>query len=835
MHFLKSGTIVDIPGFQSLPMLLNNLKISFRHLVKNRSFTFITVSGLTLGFTCFILVALYLHDELTFDTFHADANRIVRVMQHQQQEDGSIRNIAQVSPVVGAEADTQFEEVEASCRMTAFGRITLGNDPTTRNYERTWSVSDNYFQFFNFPLLEGDPATALKTPDGIVISESIGKRYFGTGPYLGKQIWSSLRRNGEQVMLTVTGVMKDLPRNSHIQLEILFSEATWPSMFRWYNEYITTDWESNEYVTYLKLQPGTEPSALAGKMVDLVKKNFPADKEFKSTFTLQPLTDLHFYTDNAQDNELNANSIKPFYLYMFAAVGALLLLIACLNYMNLSTAAAFKRTREMGTRKTLGAGKSQLIRQFLTDSVLLSFFALLAALVLVEMLLPSINAFTNKEMTLTTLPISWMLATVAIMLLAGLLSAIYPAFVVTRVAAVEALKKEIKIANRSVPVRKMLLVAQFTISIIMIACTLVIYEQLTYLRQKDLGFNQENLLVIDINSARLRRNFEMVKAEFSQPAEVQSISVSTRVPGEWKSFPVATVQTASSPQGREMIFVGIDKDFLKTYDIKLLEGRTIEDPRADSLKIVLTQLAVEQLGLTNPVGQMLEIPATRTGGSNEPLDQPFRVEVIGVVENFHFESLRTEMMPVIFGAPNTVIQRIDYYTLRIKTNDWEQTLARLKEINTKVDPDSPLEYTFLESRFEEMYRADAQRGQIFMALSVIVVLIACMGLFALVSYSVESRTKEIGVRKVLGASAGSIVGMVSKEFLMLVLLACLVAGPVSYFFMNEWLRDFAYRISLGAGSFIAAGLLAALIAFITISLRTVKAANENPVKALRSE
>lgn len=816
-------------------MYLNNLKISLRLLVKNRTFTIVNLAGLTLGFLCFLLLSLYLHDELSFDTFHPDANHIVRVMQHQQQDDGTVRNIAQVSPLLGAEVATQFEEVEASCRLTAFGRVTLGNDPTTRSYERTWSVSDNYFQFFNFPLVEGDAATALKTPDGIVISESLAKKYFGSGPYLGKQIWVSLRRNQQQVYLTVTGVMKDLPRNSHIQLQLVFSEATWPSMFSWYNQYVTTDWQSNEYVTYLKLKPDAEIKVLAGKIESLVKSRYPKDKEFKSTFTLQPLTDLHFYSDNAQDNELNANSIKPFYLYMFGAVGFLLLLIACLNYMNLSTAAAFKRTREMGTRKSLGAQKGQLIRQFLTDALVLSAIALLVAIVLTEMLLPAVNTFTNKQMTLTTLPVSWLMTTMGVMLFTALLSSAYPAFVVARVPAVEALKKEIKIANSSVPVRKVLLVAQFTISIIMIACTLIIYQQLMFMRDKDLGFNHENLLVVDINSGNLRRNFETVKAEFSKAAEVVSISASTRVPGEWKSFPIATVNGPGNEQGREMIFVGIDKDFLETYDIKLLEGRTIDDPRTDSLKVVLTQLAVEQLGLVNPVGQMVEIPSVRVGGSRESFENIFYAEVIGVVENFHFESLRSEMMPVIFGAPNTAIQRIDYYTLRVKTDNWDQTLAKLREINSKIDPDNPLEYTFLESRFEEFYRADAKRGQVFLVLSGIVVFIACMGLFALVSYSVESRTKEIGVRKVLGASVGSIVSLVSKEFLLLVVLACVVAVPVSFFFMREWLQDFAYRISMGAGSFVLAGMITAVIAIITISLRAFKAATENPVKSLRSE
>jgi putative ABC transport system permease protein len=358
---------------------------------------------------------------------------------------------------------------------------------------------------------------------------------------------------------------------------------------------------------------------------------------------------------------------------------------------------------------------------------------------------------------------------------------------------------------------------------------------LKYVQEKDLGFDRENLLVVDINSDRLRRNFETVKAEFSKPAEVMSISTSTRVPGEWKSFPVASVRTPGEQVGREMIFVGIDRDFLKTYDIRLLEGRTIDDPVADSLKIVLTQLAAEQLGLAHPIGQTIEIPGVRFGGNVEDLEAPFRVEVIGIVENFHFESLRAEMMPVIFGAPNTAIQRIDYYTLRIKTSDWDKTIGELKTINSTIDADNPLEYTFLESRFEEFYRADARRGQIFLTFSIVIVLIACLGLFALVSYSVESRTKEIGVRKVLGASVQSIVRLVSNEFLVLVLIAGVIALPVAWYFSREWLKDFAYRADPGAGLFLMATLVALLIALLTICVRVIRAAAANPVDSLRNE
>ncbi len=816
-------------------MLFNYLKVFIRQLIKNKTFSFISALGLTLGFLCFILLALYIHDELSFDLFHRDADRTFRLVQHEQQEDGAIRNVATVAAMVGKEAGVQYQEVDDICRITVFGRVALGNDPLTRNQEPIYSADPNFFTFFDFPLIEGDPKTVLQNPDAIVISETLAKKYFGSESAVGEQIWSAFYRDRQPVYLTVAGVMMDVPKKSHLQIPIIFSEATWPTQFTWYNEYVTTDWTSNSYVTYLKVRTQADVKSLAGKVREMVRQHYPNDREFKSEFSLQPLAKIHMYSDNIQGNDLSANGIKPFYLYMFGAVGMLLLLIACLNYMNLSTAAAFKRTREIGTRKALGAQRSEIIRQFLADSLALSAVSLLLALLLAESLLPFVNEFTEKELSLRALPIAWMSSACGVALLAGIVSALYPAFIATGVSTAEALKKEIKFANRTLPVRKVLLVAQFTISIIMIASTLVIYRQLKYVQEKDLGFDRENLLVIDINSDRLRRNFETVKAEFSKAAEVLSISTSTRVPGEWKSFPVATVNAPDDPKGREMIFVGIDRDFLKTYGIQLLEGRAIGDPVADSMKIVLTQLAAEQLGLPHPIGQTIEIPAVRFGGNVDNLEAPFRVEVIGIVENFHFESLRAEMMPVIFGAPNTTIQRIDYYTLRVKTDNWDETIGKLKAINSTIDADNPLEYTFLDSRFEEFYQADAKRGQIFLVFSVVIVVIACLGLFALVSYSVESRTKEIGVRKVLGASVSSIVGLVSKEFLSLVLIAGLIAMPVAWYFMNGWLQDFAYRVNPGVGTFVLAAAITLVIAFVTISFRSLKAAIANPVDSLRTE
>lgn len=816
-------------------MFVNYIKIAFRYLLKNRTFSAINIFGLTLGFLCFILITLYIHDELSFDLFHRDADRISRIIQLEQLEDGSERKVAPIAAKIGSESLKQIPEVEGAVRLSALGRITMGNDPINRGYEVTLTTDENFFTFFDFPLIEGDPATALKSPDAIVISERYAEKYFGKENPMGKRLWSSLERNEQPVEFVVTGIMKNSPKNSHLQADIIFSEASWPTIFPWYTNFMNSDWQSNTFITYIKTKPGVNHENVAGKLTELVRKNYSGEKEFKSEFTLQQLKDIHLYSENIQGNEVNAGSIKPFYLYMFGAVAILILLIACLNYMNLSTAAAYKRTKEIGTRKTLGALKSQLIGQFSGEALVLSTVSLLLAISILQMTLPFINTFLGKDLALQNLSFEGILLVIGVVILAGIVSSLYPAFIITRVVPSQALKKDVRLGSRSLPVRKILVVAQFAISIVMIASTLIIYKQLQYLRNKDLGISVDNLLVIDINSARLRRNFENVKAEFAKVAEVQQISTSTRVPGEWKSFPITTINQAGSPASVETIFVGIDQDFLDTYKIRLLEGRNFADSRSDSTKVLLTKLAVKQLGLSNPVGQIIEIPTVRWGGSIENLESVFRVEVIGVVEDFYFESFRKEMMPLIFGAANTPIQRIDYYTLRVNTNNWDQTLAKLKAVNTNIDANSPLEYTFLDKSFERFYEADEKRGKVFVTFSAIIVLIACLGLFALVSYSIESRMKEIGVRKVLGASVQSIVGLISKEFLLLVLAAAALGIPLSYYMMQRWLEDFAYHIPMSVSIFATAALIAALIAFVTISARSIRAAMSNPVNALRNE
>lgn len=805
-------------------MLLNYFKIALRQLLRNKLFTAITIFGLTIGFLSFGVLGLYVHDELSFDSFHKDADRMYRIVEHRREQNGTMMHMSAVSAQLGNGLREQHAGVEDVVRIFFGGRVTIGNDPMLRAYERTTSADSNFFRFFDYKLLSGNPETALVKPNTLVLTEKTAAKYFGTEPPLGKTIWV------DGTMMEVTGVMQNPPHNSHLDIPLIFSVSTWTSSYEEYRKFIS-DWTSNEFATYIKLNPEATPEKIEGAITALAKSK--ADKEFRSNFGLQPITAIHTGSAEFQANEMYARAgINPFYIYMFISVAFLILLIACLNYMNLSTAAAIRRTREIGTRKSLGALRSQLVMQFTSEAVLFSVIAMVFALALLQFALPFVNEYTSKQMKMWTLEPQWIAAGIITMIGAGLLSSLYPTYVVSRVAPTAAMKKEVKLGTHTLPVRKMLIVAQFTISIIMIASTLIIYRQIQFMRHAELGVNVDNLVVIDINSPIQRGKFEVYKEDFGKLPEVSSVTVSSRVPGEWKEFPVASLK--SGDLSLESIFVGADNDFLKTYQIDLIEGRNFRD-LADTTKVMISKLCAEQLGLTDPIGAIIEIPSVRFGGQVENLETLVRVEVIGIIDNFHFQSMRTAMMPLIIGYWKNPIHRIDYYTLRVNTSDWENTLDKFRAINAQYDTDNPVEHTFLNQRFAEFYQADLQRGQVFLGFSILIIVIASLGLFALVSYSVESRTREIGIRKVLGASVQTIVSMVSKEFLLLVLVAAVIAVPVTWLFMAQWLQDFAYRIPLGAGAFILAGAITLLIAGITIGVRAYTAAVGNPVDSLRRE
>lgn len=808
-------------------MLKNYFKIAWRYLAKNKVTSAINMLGLTLGFFCFILLALFVIDELSFDTFHSDSDRIYRVVQGITEQDGDSRRVASIAPKIGTEAVNQFPEVTAQTRLIEIGRLTVGNDPLNRDYERIWIADENFFQFFDFEFLYGDSQTALSQPDNLVITESIARKYFGEVNVVGRSLYTNVYQ------ATIAGVIKDFPANSHINIQTIHAEPTWAREISSWNEWVASNWTSNSFVTYVKTTENFDKAALEDKLTTLVNSQYDDEVTYSSTFELQPLNEIHLYSQGIEGG-MNENQGNLLYVYTFAIVAVLILLIACFNYMNLSTAAASRRTREVGMRKSLGASKGQLIMQYMGESIILSLVSLVFAVMLIEVTLPYINNFVGKELSLPFENIGLVATLFAIVLAAGIASALYPSFFLSRLKPVRALKKEVKIGGRNFSLRKILVIAQFAVSIVMISATVIIYQQLSYLQNKELGFKLDNLLVVDINSGALRGQFEAIKQEFGKLSEVQSVTVSSRVPGEWKVFPYANVEQPGTDRASRMIFVGADEDFLETYGIELVAGRNLRNDPADSNSVLITEMAAKELGLENPVGEILTINGTIWAGDMDEEDG-YSPRVVGVVEDFHFQSFREEMKPMMLASYRNPIHNIDYYTLRINTADWQQTLASLQEINSRFDPENPVEHTFLDNRFEQFYRADRIRGELFLVFSAIIIFIACMGLFAMASFAIENRIKEIGVRKVLGATVKDITWLLSGDSVRLVGIAFLLSVPVAWWVASNWLQEFAYRISIPWWAFLLAGISVLLIALGTISYQTIRAALMNPVKSLRSE
>ena len=808
-------------------MFKNYIKIAFRNLVKNKTFSIVNLLGLTLGFGCFILLSLFVIDEMSFDNFHEEADEIYRVIQHITEPSGDSRNLASIAPLIGPEAENRFPEVQQQTQLISIGRNTVGNDPLNRDYETIWIADANFFQFFDFEFIHGDPVTALTQPDNLVITESIAQKYFGETEVVGRLLYTN------SYEATISGVIKDFPSNSHIRLELIHSEPTWARIIEGWNNWVSSNWTSNSFITYVRMQPNFEKAAFEKKLTDLVTSNYNSDVDYTSSFALQPLRDIHLYSSEIQDG-MNVNQGSPLYLYMFAIISVLILVIACFNYMNLSTAAASRRTREVGMRKTLGAGKGQLITQYLGESLILSMLSLSLAIVSVEVFLPYINVLTGKALSLPFNSLPLITALLLTVLIAGVLSALYPAFFLSRVNPASAFKNEIRIGTSSFSLRKILVVTQFSISIGMIAATLIIYQQLSYLQEKELGFDIENQLVIDINSGIMRSQYQSIKQEIKKLPEVEHVSVSSRVPGEWKTFPVARVGNPEVQTTSDMIYIGADDAFLNTYNIELITGRNLRDEPADSASVLITEQGVTALGLTDPVGKWVNINGTIWDGDLDE-DDLYQFRIVGIIEDFHFESLHKSQRPVMIASNRNPIHNIDYYTVNVNTSNIPEAVNRLQEILHRFDPENPMELTFLDSRFEEIYRADQMRGKVFLFFSAIIIFIACMGLFALASFSIESRIKEIGIRKVLGASVQNIVLLVCKDFVTLVLVGFLLATPFAWYAAETWLSEFAYRISINPLFFIGAGVIGLGIAMITVSYHAIRSALINPVKSLKNE
>ncbi|WP_166437249.1 FtsX-like permease family protein [Niastella caeni] len=807
------------------------MKIAFRNLFNNKAYSLINLFGLTTGLICFWLIGLYIFDELTFDSFHKDAGRIYRIIEHKTSATGKESKIAGVAWNISDRIKKEFPAVDNACRLTVFGRSPIINDENRNTfYEDYYAADAAFLNVLDFPMVQGDRTTALKAPYTVVVSDEMALKLFGSKNIVGKVI----RTNREGTPYTITGVMH-IPKNSHLDFNLLFSEATSITSSNDFRNFTTSDWSSNTFATYIKIKAGQSAPGIASGINKLVATNRFANAD-KSSFTLQPLKDIHFYSSGIDRTPGPGSNIM--YMYVFALVGIFVLLIACINYVNLTTALFSTRSKEIAVRKVSGADQKNLVSQFITEALLLTLIAQVLALICVKLLLPAFNAFTEKQLSLgTSTNIRIWLGILLITLLVGLLAGIYPAFYQARLKPFLLLKNKIQVAKGHLSFRRVLVIVQFSLSIIMIIVTLVVYLQLKYIGKKDLGFKKDQLVVVDINSRAVRNGAERIKTEYARLAGVKSVCVTSRVPGEWKTLPKVKLQKSGSqaPENETMYYIAADDQFLRTYNVGLQHGRNFMQAEGDSTALLVNEAAAHMLGIKEPGEQPVDVSGIQFSGEFTAFVRPMQLRIVGIVKDFNFQSLREPLAPMVIGYKNNPIHAIDYFTAKVAAGNMRKTIKQMETVLHQVDPDHLFEYNFLDKQWELFYREDQKRQVIFLSVTCMTILIACLGLFGLVTFAARQRTKEIGIRKVLGASVSHVVMLLSKDFLKLVLIASLVAFPVAGWAMYKWLQDFAYRIHLSIWLFVGAGLLAALIALCTISFQAIKAALSNPVKALRSE
>lgn len=804
-------------------MLKNYLMVAWRHLRHSKAFTFINVAGLALGMASCLLILLFVQDELSFDQYHEKADRIYRLTQ---------REVA-LTPYPLAPALTEaYPQVVANVHiMPSLGDVLIKDTGQNRFYEKRFYWADStVFEVFSFPLLQGDPVHALAKSNSLVITEEIAHKYFGKEDAVGQMLIFDI---GVQVELQITGVMQNSPHNAHFRPDFLASLA----LFDDYAMLDREDWTQAVYQSYVVLDHARSAKGLQAALPAFIESR---TDDVESDFALQPITAIHLRS-HLRDEMEPAGSLT--YVYSFLGIALLILLIACINFINLSTARSAYRAREIGMRKVLGATRTSLIFQFLGESVFLTLFALALALPLVYFLLPFFNQLADKSLTLDGLSIPFLLLTLSgIILLVGVVSGSYPAFFLTRFAPLRTLRGHLTPEASGISVRKILVVTQFAIGIVLIASTVVISNQLAFIGSKNLGFATEQTVVV---AARMYGHavtplpFESMQQEFAAHPGVLKVAVTGDVPGtdpRQSSFLLEGMSNQDEMAQTTWDRYTVDYDFIETMGVEVVAGRSFSRDRpADVSDAYLIneaawQAAREMLGTTWETPIDKKIDRYTREESEWVLQKPGRI--IGVVRDFHYQSLHYRIAPLVLQLNP---RSRDHFIVQLQTKDVTGTLARLKATWLQFLPERPFEYYFLDAAFDKLYRAEQRMAMLLSVFTGLSLFIACLGLFGMAAFTAEQRTKEIGVRKVLGASLADIVVLLSKGFAGLVLVAFVVAVPLAYFVLDRWLQNFAYRINLGMGTFVLAGVLALVIALATVSYQSIKAALADPVRSLRHE
>ncbi|MFC1726393.1 ABC transporter permease [candidate division KSB1 bacterium] len=788
----------------SMVMLRNHIKITFRNIFKNKVFSFINIFGLAVGMAVCILIMLWVQDELSYDRFHANIDNLYRIFERQEYSGQTFYFSDTPGPLAKALKD-EFPEVLYSTRILYAGEKTFYYEDKIYTEDGLRYVDPDFLEMFSFKVISGSKSELLRNPFTAVISKDFAEKYFGSDDPIGKVLKIDNKHN-----ITVTGVIENVPRNSHLRFDILVPFINTKELLN--TEF--TSWGRNWPRTYVLLQKGTDQNAFQSKIKGRIRQENPTSSV---TLFVQPVKKIWLYT-------LTGERAGMTYVYIFSVIAFFVLLIACINFMNLSTARSSLRAREVGLRKVVGAHRKSIIFQFYNESVILAVIALFAAVVLVFIFLPLFNDISGKQMTMNLTGNKYLFISILFTgIFTGILSGSYPALFLSSFHPVKTLRGTIISGSKNSMFRKILVIVQFSLSILLISCSLIVNKQLNFIHSRELGYNKDNIVYIYMRGDSPTR-YKPLKTELLSNPDIINVTCTNRLPIYVGNSSSGWDWEGKDPNLSVLMNVRfVDMDYLKTLGITLAEGdnfrREITSGSDGEIEYILNEEAVRKMGMEDPVGKILS-----TGDQSGP--------ITGIVKDFHFSTLRREIEPlVMIPYPEGAYVIL----LRVNNSNLSNAVAHIESSWKKLNPLIPFKHDFLDAAIEELYYSEKRVQKLFNYFTFLAIMIACLGLYGLASFMVDRRVKEIGIRKVLGSSMAKIVYIVSREFLVLVIISSAIAGPVAFYFMNKWVQDFAYRTGFGLFIFIFSGLIALFLAMATVSYQALKAANLNPVESLRRE
>ncbi len=800
-------------------MLRNYLKLILRNIRHRSLFAFINVAGLAVGLASVLVIVSYVHDELSYDKFHAKHDRLYRITLD-WLDDGKRTHMAAAEAPLADVLEGKLTGVEGLTRIFPLPAL-ISIEKQQKNREPKFCFVDSiFFQLFDFNFIHGDPSHALLDPMAVVLTKTKAIEYFGTTNVVGKDLY--YESDNETFVFHVTGVIEDFPHQSHFKADFLASFQSMKQVMPWYN-----NWYYPQMHTYLLARDGVNIKELEAQINVEARKNHPVRvKEGERTYYLQKLTDIHLHSNLAQEWEANSNIN---FVYLFSTIAVFILLIASINFMNLSTAQAVTRAKEVGLRKVMGAKRKQLIVQFLSESIFITLVAFIIGFALAEwVLIGGLNRIIQGQLSLDFLSTwFWVIVIVTNLFLIGILSGLYPSFFMSGFKPISTLKGVVDKPGKELTLRKGLVVFQFVISAVLIIFTVIVLNQNDFMMNKQLGFDKEHVVAVRLNNTEAQEKYSILKNMLLESPEVLSVSLSSALPGndEFYSF---SIKPESQKNELTMSTLGVDEDYIKTYGINLLAGRDFsKENKADETgAYIINQAAAKYLGWNDPIGK--ELIFIRHTNKREEM----KGEVIGLVEDFHFQSLHHKVEPLLIYI-NRHIYYADYLSIRFDSSSPVNSIGILKQNWNKFMTDKPLEFNFLNDQLNQFYYQEIKRGNVFFSFAGLSILISCMGLFGLASFSMQQKRKEIGIKKVMGASLIILFQELSGQFLKLILIANLIAWPIAWFASDLWLQNFAYRIEPGWRVFILSMLATAAVALLTISYQTLRASIVNPVESLR--